>query len=135
MKEMYKHYKRFYRDKPTEIYIGESDKTTKNFESSLGKIESIDFGLQRGVFLGLNITFHFDICCGVFTDFSINMNPECKYSNITEKHECAWILLQIINDMLEDAKVEYVSQLKDIPVEIYSINQTHKGFRILKEVL
>jgi len=131
MKE-YKWFKRFYRVKPKQIWI--NDKLSSDFESELGHIDFIEFRLMRGVFLGLKIGFKFG-GCGVFTDFVINMYEDCKYKSIEERNAIGYELLQMTKDLLDDAKVECVSELKNKPVEVYSKGLINQGFRILTEVL
>lgn len=131
----YKFYKRFFREKPDKVWDYEKEDWTSNFDCELGKIESVDFGLSRGFLLGLKLTFHFGSCCGTFFDFSINMSDQCKWKDIEEKHIAGIEILQIIKDILDDAKVDDVQQLVNIPVEIYTDTMEVRGFRILKEVL
>lgn len=104
----------------------------------LGKIESAEFGQvpDRPCIFGVRLRFR--ICDGSFVGdggrYSTNMNPECKWS-ATERNTDAYRVLEHLNDILNDAKVNYVSELINKPVEVTIEGNCFKDFRILTEVL
>jgi len=130
----YKWFKRFYREKPNKVWSGYSDSWITNFTCKLGKIGKSDFGLLDHDYLGLMIGFEHN-SGSVATDYTHNMYKGCNYESIIERNAMGQELLQVIHDMLKDAKVDTIAELKNIPVELYYLNRTLIAFRILTEVL
>ena len=66
--------------------------------------------------------------------YTVNISPECKWKEMNRE---ATILKSIeeVNRILKDAKVNYVSELLNKPVEVTMECNTFKDFRILTEVL
>ena len=60
--------------------------------------------------------------------------PECVWGKNEREKEITKVF-EIVNDILKDAKVNYVSELIGKPVEVIVINDRFKEFRILTEVL
>jgi hypothetical protein len=89
---------------------------------------------------GLSLDFSFDSCCGIGTTISGGWNNSIKCSEY-----CKWTeedrnkqraeMCEKVNQLILDAKVEYVDQLAGKPVELTIENNTFKDFRILTEVL
>lgn len=103
----------------------------------LGKIESVDFGQypDRPFLMGIQLTFKFDnggVGCGA--KYTINISDNCRWEK-EERYEAIDKMIKHIDKLLTDAKVNYVSQLKNKPVEIEIEDNTFRGFRILTEVL
>jgi len=107
----------------------------------LGKIDSVSFGLgdYQGAMLGIHLSFSFDNGgCGYSKsswDKNIIEHSEyCKWSESDRDKEYSEIM-RYVSDLLKDAKVTTVNELKNIPVEVTLDGNTFKSFRILIEVL
>ena len=104
----------------------------------LGKITNAEFGLQRDYpfMFGLQLEFSFDgSCVGDGGMYTINIYSGCKWDSAEQKAEAVEKCIIDTVDVLKDAKVNNVSQLKDKPVEVELDGNLFKSFRILTEVL
>lgn len=104
----------------------------------LGKIDFAEYGLypDRPFLMGLQLVFTFQGCgIGDGAKYTINMSKECKWESKKERQETITKYADNLYEILEQAKVNYVSQLKNIPVEIIMEDNMFKDFRILTEVL
>lgn len=105
----------------------------------LGKITMAEFGVIRDYpfLMGLQLEFKFGdggaVCDG--GKYTVNMSSSCKWTSEKEKHEAIKHVMEMTYDILKDAKVKYVSDLVDIPVEVTLDDNTFHDFRILTEVL
>ena len=106
----------------------------------LGKIESISFGKTgyQEAELGLGITFSFD-SSGVqwsesFWDANHIKSDGCQWTEKDRDKRYAKIM-RLISDLLHQAKVENVGQLKGVPVELTFDGNLLKKWRILEEVI
>ena len=103
----------------------------------LGKITFAEFGTVRDYpfLIGLQLGFRMD-GSGVMDGgkYTVNISPECKWKEMNRE---ATIIKSIeeVNRILKDAKVNYVSELLNKPVEVTIEDNTFKDFRILTEVL
>lgn len=103
----------------------------------LGKITFAEFGTVRNYpfLIGLQLGFRMD-GSGVMDGgkYTVNISPECKWKEMNRE---ATIIKSIeeVNRILKDAKVNYVSELLNKPVEVTIEDNTFKDFRILTEVL
>lgn len=104
-------------------------------EKLLGKIKRAEYGTvpDRPFLMGLTLDFSFE-SSGVGAYYVVNMSKECKWENLDRKDTIEKTCDEIYK-ILNDAKVNSVSQLKNIPVEVVLENNTFKSFRILTEVL
>lgn len=103
----------------------------------LGKITSAEFGSVRDYpfLIGLQLTFKTEIGnCGCGGKYTVNISEDCKWEE-TERETAIITMIEKVDDMLSDAKANYVSELKGKPVEVTFKNNTFKDFRILTEVL
>jgi hypothetical protein len=109
--------------------------------TKLGKIESVRFGL--GGYQDACIGIHFTLSAdgwGVSDTRSawdknlIKHSEYCKWSEAGRSQQYVE-LVNYVSDLLADAKVQSVDQLKGMPVEVQFENNTLKSWRILKEVL
>lgn len=103
----------------------------------LGKITSAEFGQNRDYpfMVGLQLTFSTEAgCCGCGGKYTENINKECKWEN-SEREKAITAIVENVDKILTDAKVNYVSELKGKPVEVTLKENTFKDFRILTEVL
>lgn len=66
--------------------------------------------------------------------YTVNISPECKWKNLN-REETVTKTIEEVDRILKDAKVNYISELLNKPVEITIENNTFKAFRILTEVL
>ena len=107
-------------------------------EKILGKITSAEYGqvpdypFLFGLQLGFKLADATYISSG--SKYTVNISPECKWRS--ESREQALVnSMEQVNRILDDAKVNYVSQLVNKPVEVTIENNCFKDFRILTEVL
>ena len=107
-------------------------------EKVLGKIDFAEFGTVRdypfliGLQLGFKLGNGGGICDG--GKYTVNISKECRWSE-QERSLALVSAVEDIHKLLKDAKVNYVSQLINKPVEVTIENGTFKSFRILTEVL
>lgn len=106
-------------------------------EKCLGKIDFAEFGTIRDYpfLIGLQLGFTMN-GCGIMDGgkHTVNISPNCKWG---ERSRADTIVesVEFVNRILKDAKVNYVSELLNKPVEITIENNRFKDFRILTEVL
>lgn len=105
----------------------------------LGKIEKAEFGSfpDRPFLVGLQLTFKFDRNSHVSDGgrHTINISDNCRWDNKEQMNAAYQKVLKSLGTLLEEAQVNYVSQLVGKPIEIEIKDQTFKSFRILTEVL
>lgn len=106
-------------------------------EKHLGKIAKAEFGQvsDHPFLIGLQLTFEGNF--GGIGDggrYTINISPDCRWEH-SERADAIVRIIEHVNSILTDAKVNYVSQLKGKPVEVTIENRMFKDFRILTEVL
>lgn len=110
----------------------------KRTEKRLGKIDFAEFGTIRDYpfLIGLQLGFSMR-GCGVMDGgkYTVNINPECKWEYDGAREEAVCLAVEKVNEILKDAKVNYVSKLIGKPVEVTLVNNTFSDFRILTEVL
>lgn len=104
----------------------------------LGKITSAEYGMVPdypflfGLQLRFDLADHSSVGCG--GSYTRNISEECKWT--TEKRMCEITKsVDEVYKILKDAKVYYVSQLVNKPVEVIIEKNCFKDFRILTEVL
>lgn len=106
-------------------------------EKFLGKITQAEYGKYPGYeyLMGIKLELSFDGCgIGCGGKYMVNMNPECRWSK-EERTDAIVNSVERIKQILDDAKVHYVSELVGKPVEVEIKDSVLKGFRILTEVL
>lgn len=107
-------------------------------EKILGKITKAEYGMVRDYpfLFGLQLYFSLgdgtSIGCG--SRYTINISKECRWEE-SKRKDAIVKAVEEINRILKDAKVDYVSELKGMPVEVEIEKNTFKSFRILTEVL
>ena len=110
----------------------------KQEKKVLGKIEKAEFGKIHDLeyLFGLKLVFSLDGgSSGIATNYAINIHKDCKWST-NERNIAIISAWTHIYTVLEQAKVENVSDLRGIPVEVtINSNRTFVDFRILEEVL
>ena len=138
-------------------YFVEEDKnhffwTDEMFEDSikatkeLGKIIFAEYGILKGLPNLIGLQLGFSIGCKKVDDggkYTVNVGTECKREDFgTEckredlnREETITESIEKVNQILKDAKVNYVSELLNKPVEVTIENNTFKDFRILTEIL
>lgn len=106
-------------------------------EKLLGKIDYAEFGLcpDRPFLYGLMLGFSFP-AAAIFDGgkYTVNISPNCHWDE-SERKDAITKQAEHLRDILKDAKCNYVSELKDKPVEVTIHNGIFKSFRILTEVL
>lgn len=106
-------------------------------EKLLGKIDYAEFGLypDRPFMYGLMLGFSFhNLGATDGGKYTVNISKECRWEE-AERQETITKQAEFISGILKDAKCNYVSELKNKPVEVTIQNNTFKSFRILTEVL
>ena len=111
-------------------------------EKMLGKIENVRFGYvgYQDMMFGLSLTFTgkdgWGVSATVANSWSLDM--DCPiHARWTEEDRDAGFAktMRKINEIMKDAKVTDVHQLKGIPVEVTFEGKALKDWRILTEVL
>lgn len=108
-------------------------------EKVLGKISNAEFGTypDRPFLYGLQLDFKMSyggIGSGAY--YTVNISDECKWEDDFEKYDAyEEYLVENVAKILKDAKVNYISELVDKPVEITIEDRMFKDFRILTEVI
>ncbi len=103
----------------------------------LGKITFAEFGTIRDYPFLIGLQLGFSIGSAGIMDggkYTVNISPECKWKDLN-REETITKSIEEVDRILNDAKVNYVSELLDKPVEVTMENDTFKDFRILTEVL
>lgn len=107
-------------------------------EKILGKIDFAEYGTVRDYpfLIGLQLGFKLGDGSGVMDGGSntINISKECRWEE-SEREAAVTVSVEKVYQILKDAKVNYVSQLVNKPVEVTIDKNCFKDFRILKEVL
>ena len=104
----------------------------------LGKITFAEYGTVRDIpfLFGLQLGFKLSDGTSVMDGGSntVNISEECRWEG-AEREAAITISVEKVHKILEDAKVNYVSQLINKPVEVTIDKNCFKDFRILTEVL
>lgn len=104
----------------------------------LGKINFAEYGTVRDYpfLIGLQLGFKLGDGTGVMDGGSntINISKECKWEE-TEREAAITVSVEKVYQILKNAKVNYVSELINKPVEVTIDKNRFKDFRILTEVL
>lgn len=106
-------------------------------EKILGKIDFAEFGTIKDYPFLIGLQLGFSMAGSGVMDggkYTVNISPECKWKD-NEREKVITQTIAFIADILKDAKVNYVSELINKPVEVTIENNTFKDFRILTEVL
>ena len=105
---------------------------------NLGKITFAEYGTVKDYpfLIGLQVGFKLGDGTSVMDGGSntVNINEECRWEE-AEREAAITVSVEKIHKILEDAKVNYVSQLINKPVEVTIDKNCFKDFRILTEVL
>ena len=104
----------------------------------LGKINFAEYGTIRDYpfLIGLQLGFKLGDGSGVMDGGSntVNIDKECRWEEY-ERKDAITVSVEKIYKILKDAKVNYVSELINKPVEVTIDKNCFKDFRILTEVL
>lgn len=107
-------------------------------EKILGKITFAEFGTidDYPFCIGMQLGFSLAGGCGIMDGgkYTVNISPNRKWGDIS-RADAIVESVEFVNKILKDAKVNYVSQLINKPVEVTIEDNTFKDFRILTEVL
>ena len=107
-------------------------------EKILGKITFAEYGTitDYPFLIGLQLGFKLGDGCGVMDGgkYTVNITKECRWEK-SEREAAITVSVENVYQVLQDAKVNYVSQLVNKPVEVTIEKNTFKDFRILTEVL
>lgn len=104
----------------------------------LGKINFAEYGTIRDYpfLIGLQLGFKLGDGSGVMDGGSntVNIDKECRWEEY-ERKDAVTVSVEKVYKILKDAKVNYVSELVNKPVEVTIEGNCFKDFRILTEVL
>lgn len=104
----------------------------------LGKIDFAEFGTIKDYpfLIGLQLGFKLSdkSYIGAGGKYTVNISPDCKWET-KNRTVAVTQTIEFVNDILKAAKVHYVSELINKPVEVTIENGCFKDFRILTEVL
>lgn len=103
----------------------------------LGKIDFAEFGTIKDYPFLIGFQLGFTMECGGVMDggkYTVNISEACKWP-ASDRNAAVFENIELLNYILKAAKVNYVSELINKPVEITLENNTFKTFRILTEVL
>ena len=105
---------------------------------NLGKITFAEYGTIKDHPFLIRLQLGFKLGDGTSVmdggSNTVNINEECRWEE-AEREAAITVNIEKVYKILKDAKVNYVSQLINKPVEV-TINQNcFKDFRILTEVL
>lgn len=107
-------------------------------EKILGKIDFAQFGTVTDYpfLIGLQLGFKLGDGGGIMDGgkYTVNISKACKWSE-QERGIAVVSAIEDVYKLLNDAKVNYVSQLINKPVEVTIESRAFKSFRILTEVL
>ena len=120
-----------------EICLEAERKESKMTTKELGKITFAEFGTIRDYPFLIGLQIGFRMGGSAVMDggkYTVNISPECKWKELNRETTITKSIEEV-NRILEDAKVNYVSELLNKPVEVTMENNTFKDFRILTEVL
>ncbi len=105
----------------------------------LGKISHVQFGSDADYpfLFGLQLTFTGSGWgCRSGAMYMINMERNCKWDHEAERNKAITDNLEAIREIMKKAKVEDISCLKGIPVEVtFNDGDCFHSFRVLEEVL
>lgn len=104
----------------------------------LGKIDFAEYGTIRDYpfLIGLQLGFKLGNSGGIMDGgkHTVNIDKKCRWEE-SERTTAVTVSVEKVYQILKDAKVNYVSQLVNKPVEVIIEKNTFKDFRILTEVL
>lgn len=104
----------------------------------LGKIAFAEFGTFKDYPFCIGLQLGFQLAdktwIGDGGRYTVNISPKWKWKP-EKRMEVIAQTMEFVNDILKAAKVNYVSELINKPVEVTIENNTFKDFRILTEVL
>ena len=107
-------------------------------EKLLGKITRAEYGTVKeySFLIGLQLSFSMN-GSGVSDGgkYTLNIDKECKVWEENQRSQAVTENIENLYQLLNDAKVNYVSQLVGRPVEVTIEDNSFRGFRILTEVL
>lgn len=103
----------------------------------LGKITFAEFGTVRDYPFLIGLQLGFRMGGSAVMDggkYTVNISPECKWTELNREVTITKTIEEV-DRILKNAKVNYVSELLNKPVEVTMESNTFKDFRILTEVL
>lgn len=107
-------------------------------EKILGKITFAEYGQVPDYPFLFGLQLDFKLADATYissgSKYTVNISPACKWESESREQVLVNSMAQV-NQILNDAKVNYVSQLVNKPVEVTIENNCFKDFRILTEVL
>ena len=105
-------------------------------EKKLGKITKVEYGFNSDGFFGLQLTFNMSGSC-IDMGYTVDLSKDELWTEHKASMRNNLIIehTYFISNLLKDAKVRDIHQLKGKPVEVEIEKRCFKNFRILTEVL
>ena len=103
----------------------------------LGKIDFAEFGTIKDYPFLIGMQLGFTMSGSVVMDggkYTVNLSKDCRWEE-SERDEVVIKSIERIDRILKEAKVNYISELINKPVEITLDGNRFEDFRILTEVL
>ena len=108
----------------------------------LGKIKSVKFGI--GGYNDSQIGIHFDLRIGTSSGV-MDSKSAWDLNRVKHTKHCSWSeddlsksyadIMRFVSNLLKDAQVTSIDQLKNIPIELEMDNMKLKSWRVLTEVI
>lgn len=104
----------------------------------LGKIDFAEFGTIKDYPFLIGLQLGFKLGDGGYVmdggKYTVNIDKKCRWEE-SERQQVITVTMEDLYKTLNEAKVNYVSQLINKPVEVEIDRNAFKSFRILTEVL
>lgn len=107
-------------------------------ENLLGKITFAEYGTVKDYPYLIGLQLGFELHGSSVMDgakYTINISDKCEWLEESDRSNAIVKNIEFINEILRDAKCNYISELRNKPVEVIIEDRLFKGFRILTEVL
>ena len=110
-----------------------------NSKKILGKISKVNYGRVSDYPFLFGLKLEFKLGDGSYigdgSKYTINMSKSCRWETSSARREAIEEKMDHICELLEEAKVDDISDLVNIPVEVTITDGIFGDFRILTEVL
>lgn len=107
-------------------------------EKLFGKITRAEYGTVKEYPFLIGLQLSFSMNSSGISDggkYTLNINKECKVWEENQRSRAVTESIENVYQLLNDAKVNYISQLVGKPVEVTIEDNCFRDFRILTEVI